>query len=262
MMSPRLSSALLATCLVALAGHALADPLACKSSAPVSCQNTTAISNTCCTEVHGQVLQVQFWDSDPATGPSDSWTIHGLWPDNCDGSYPSNCDSSRAYTDISAILENGGDKGTTALDFMQTYWKDQGGDDETFWAHEWGKHGTCYSTLATKCFSPYTQYEEVVDFFSQTTILFQSLPTYDWLSQAGITPSSSKKYTTKAFLAALKAPRGVSAAISCSGGKISQVEYTFNVKGGIANGVFEPAAPVGESSSSCGTSFLYPPKNE
>lgn len=51
----------------------------CPASAPLSCQNTTVITDTCCTEVQGQVLQVQFWDTDPATGPSDSWTIHGLW---------------------------------------------------------------------------------------------------------------------------------------------------------------------------------------
>jgi hypothetical protein len=24
-------------------------------------------------------LQTQFWDTDPVTGPSNSWTIHGLW---------------------------------------------------------------------------------------------------------------------------------------------------------------------------------------
>lgn len=41
-------------------------------------------------------------------GPSDSWTIHGLWPDNCDGTYKANCDDSRAYTNISAILKSYG----------------------------------------------------------------------------------------------------------------------------------------------------------
>lgn len=25
------------------------------------------------------LLQTQFWDTDPSTGPSDAWTIHGLW---------------------------------------------------------------------------------------------------------------------------------------------------------------------------------------
>lgn len=25
------------------------------------------------------MLQTQFWDADPAVGPDDSWTIHGLW---------------------------------------------------------------------------------------------------------------------------------------------------------------------------------------
>jgi hypothetical protein len=27
----------------------------------------------------GQLLQTQFWDTAPATGPVDSWTVHGLW---------------------------------------------------------------------------------------------------------------------------------------------------------------------------------------
>lgn len=76
-------------------------------------------------------MQTQFWDSDPATGPAKSWTIHGLWPDNCDGSYEATCDSSRAYTDIGCILL---DKGHgDILDYMETYWKDYQGDDESFW---------------------------------------------------------------------------------------------------------------------------------
>jgi hypothetical protein len=44
------------------------------------------------------VLSTQFWDT--YTGyessgqllPKDSWTLHGLWPDYCNGSYTQYCD--------------------------------------------------------------------------------------------------------------------------------------------------------------------------
>lgn len=57
-----------------------------------SCENTAPIKNTCCSPTPGGlVLQTQFWstytglESKGQKLPKDSWTIHGLWPDNCDG---------------------------------------------------------------------------------------------------------------------------------------------------------------------------------
>lgn len=49
-------------------------------TAELSCHNTSVVTDTCCFNAPGgQLLQTQFWDTDPATGPVDSWTIHGLW---------------------------------------------------------------------------------------------------------------------------------------------------------------------------------------
>lgn len=54
-------------------------PLTC-SNPQLSCQNTTAVADLCCFNAPGgQLLQTQFWDTDPSTGPVDSWTVHGLW---------------------------------------------------------------------------------------------------------------------------------------------------------------------------------------
>jgi ribonuclease T2 len=54
-------------------------PLTC-SNPQLSCHNTTVVENLCCFNAPGgQLLQTQFWDTAPATGPDDSWTLHGLW---------------------------------------------------------------------------------------------------------------------------------------------------------------------------------------
>jgi ribonuclease T2 len=71
--SSTMSSSLIA--FSTLLGLAAAVIESCPANSPISCQTSGTIQNTCCTEVQGQVLQTQFWDSDPATGPEDSWTV-------------------------------------------------------------------------------------------------------------------------------------------------------------------------------------------
>ena len=244
-----------------LAKTALAFPPICPLDSPLSCKNTTAIENTCCTEVQGQVLQVQFWDTQPATGPADHWTIHGLWPDFCDGSYTQYCDDKREHYNISCILEAAGPIGQSTLAYMEKYWKDQSGGDESFWEHEWNKHGTCYSTLNPSCFTNYQPNEEVVDFFTQTVNLFKTIPTYDILAIQGIVPTTSKNYTSDQVQKALRNARGVNATLECQDGALYEIEYTFSVKGSVADGLFIPAEPVGEGNG-CPASFMYLPKNE
>jgi Ribonuclease T2 family len=57
---------------------------------------------------------------------------------------------------------------------MNTYWLPDRGSAETFWEHEWNKHGTCINTLAPSCYGDsYSPGDEVVDFFSRTVELFK-----------------------------------------------------------------------------------------
>ncbi|KAF7295698.1 Ribonuclease T2 [Mycena indigotica] len=233
----------------------------CPANSPTSCGSTTS-SNTCCFESPGGLLlQTQFWDATPvSTGPNNSWTIHGLWPDNCDGTFSENCDSSRDYTGISTLLTNQGAAST--LSFMNTFWKNlpSDGTDESLWEHEWATHGTCYSTLKTSCLpSGSSKGAEAVAFFETTVKLFQTLPTFDWLSAAGIVPSSSTTYTLSALQAAVRAKWGFTPAFQCSGSTLNGVFYYFNLKGSVIDGTFVPINAATASTCSS-TGIKYAPK--
>lgn len=143
---------------------------------------------------------------------------------------------------------------------MQTYWKDYKGDDETFWEHEWSKHGTCISTLSPSCYESYQPTQEVPDFFNRTVSLFQSLPSYDFLSDAGIVPSTSKTYTSAEIQSALSNNHdGQEVYLGCSGGALNEIWYFFNVRGTVQSGAFEAAAPLARSKCPS-TGIKYLPK--
>ncbi|KAK4955562.1 Ribonuclease T2 precursor (RNase T2) [Elasticomyces elasticus] len=233
------------------------DAFNCPSDLPLSCSNTTAIADTCCFESPGGlILQTQFWDVSPATGPNNSWTIHGLWPDNCDGTYEQYCDPAREYTNLTQILQSYGRQ--DLVDYSLTYWASNSGPAETFWEHEFGKHGTCMSTFDTQCYPNYTPGAEVVDFFNRTISLFKDLPSYDWLAAAGIVPSTTVQYTLAQFENALAPHHGGNKPyVGCSGGQVDELWYYYYVQGSLQEGNYVPTA---YGSSSCPASFWYYPK--
>ncbi|KAJ7736075.1 ribonuclease [Mycena olivaceomarginata] len=220
----------------------------CSTIGPVSCSNTSSVSD----------LLFRFWDTSPPTGPNDSWTIHGM----CflRQTFTENCDPSRAYTGIASLLTAQGAAST--LSFMQTFWKDINGNDETFWEHEWSTHGTCMSTLNPTCLpSGRPQGAEAVAFFQTVVTLFQTLPTFTWLSNQGITPSSTATYTLASLTAAIEAESGVgfTPVFKCSGSTLNAIQYYFHLRGSIIDGAFQQIdAP---ESGSCPTSGIkYPLK--
>ncbi len=127
------------------------------------------------------------------------------------------------------------------LDFMNQYWVDINGQNEQFWEHEWSKHGTCYSTLETSCLpSGSPKGAEAVAFFQQVVTLFKTLPTYQWLAKAGITPDSSKTFTLSEITSALKSAGGVTPALDCDGKNLNQISWYFHLKGSLLDGKFVP----------------------
>ncbi|KAI8635294.1 ribonuclease T2 [Xylariaceae sp. FL1651] len=239
-------------------GSTMAASVTCPANLPLSCSNTTVVEDLCCFNAPGgDILQTQFWDTNPSTGPIDSWTLHGLWPDNCDGTYQQYCDENRQYTNITAILQ---EKAPCTLKTMQTYWKDYQGNDESFWEHEFGKHGTCISTLNPECYADYQPTDEVPDYFTRAVSLFKTLPSYDWLAAAGIVPSATATYTLAAIQAALTAHHGHNVVINCSGNQLNELWYHYHVQGSIQSGTYTPVDPVGSGSTCPATGIKYLPK--
>ncbi|KAH7305597.1 ribonuclease T2-like protein [Stachybotrys elegans] len=231
----------------------------CPANVPVSCQNTTVYEDTCCfNHPGGQVLLTQFWDTNPSTGPADSWTIHGLWPDNCDGTWEEYCDKDREYFNITAILEP---SAPCTLQYMQKFWKDYNGDDEDFWEHEFNKHGTCMSSLEPACYPDYEPGHEVIDYFKRTVKLFKTLPSYEWLAEAGIVPSTTATYSRAEIQAVLRAHHGHDVIINCNRNReLNELWYHYNIRGSVQSGEYIPVEPVGSPSTCPQTGIRYLPK--
>ncbi|KAJ1026915.1 hypothetical protein NDA16_002208 [Ustilago loliicola] len=252
-----------------------------KASSQLSCQAKYDIpassSANCCFNgalVEGGkqsrlILSTQFWTTNaegPANnGPKDSMTIHGLWPDYCDGTYPQFC------TNVSGIPEYTGEQIEAVMQkydpalfaYYQKYFKDLDGDSTDFLAHEYNKHGTCYTTMRGKCQPtlPWISQEDyaVLNYFRQIAHKFQERPTYKFLEAAGIVPTTSKNYTLAEIQSTLKERHGATPYVGCNKkGEISEFWYFWNVAGQVNFGRYEPVEST--TKSSCPASLRYLPK--
>ncbi|KZO99401.1 ribonuclease T2 [Calocera viscosa TUFC12733] len=214
-----------------------------------SCTNEAEQTTACCVQKPGGVLlHVQLWDV--GIGLPESWGIHGLWPDLCNGGYDESTDGDgRAYSpqQISDVLANAGNNGQSLVDFMNQVWLSNDDSPSEFWAHEWKTHGVRVSTLDPSCFNNYQTAQEVPLFFETVVNLFRQLDTYKMLATAGITPSDDQTYALADMQNAVEQGSGYVPDFVCKGRKLSQVEYYLRAQGPVQDGNFVQSHPTRNS---------------
>ncbi|KAG0307231.1 ribonuclease T2-like [Dissophora globulifera] len=194
----------------------------------LSCSSASSGVSSCCLPSMGLLVLVQQWYQ--GLGPSDQFTMHGLWPDTCSGGQgnANGCDSARVYTDVETRIQDYANADPSFMDQMNTYWSSYTGDNNAFWSHEWSKHGTCVSTLAPSCTSNYVQDQDVYNYFKQALALRQKYDLHAALAAAGILPGSTPNVAD--MHTAIKNAFGFDAEINCSSGSLSEIWLFFNVE--------------------------------
>lgn len=176
----------------------------------------------------------------PTTGkPKSDFGIHGLWPNNNDGSYPSNCDSTNPY-DESKISD--------LKSKMHEEWATlscPSNSGSSFWSHEWDKHGTCSQSVL----SEHAYFQTALSLKNQIDLL-QALQT------AGISPDGSF-YSLANIKRAIKDAIGYEAWIECNrdeDGNSQLYQVYVCVDSSASELITCPVFPRG----SCGSTIKFP----
>ena len=108
------------------------------------------------------------------------FNIHGLWPSYNSGSGPFYC-SQVPYSNTPTLERT-----------MREHWRsDNPKGDESFWTHEWTKHGTCWKDNETPA-----------DFFNTVLTMWAKYNPKQTLNRAGYQPDNSRSFSKSAFEAA------------------------------------------------------------
>ncbi|XP_070577132.1 ribonuclease Oy-like [Ptychodera flava] len=143
-----------------------------------------------------------------------AWTVHGLWPTKSGTEGPNNCNSSWPFN-LSEIKD--------IQPQMEVYWPNLFTDSklESFWEHEWDKHGTCGTDLEAID----TEYK----FFSAGLKLYHKLDFLKALSSNGIAPSLTKSYSYNDVMKAFTNTFGSPAELTCYYNHTTQTSYLQQV---------------------------------
>ncbi|KAI8079729.1 ribonuclease T2-like protein [Halteromyces radiatus] len=243
------------TSVLAKPHHLPSFPDQCGRHPAQSCSaaaNQTA--NSCCVEKKaGLFLLSQFWDVH--AGYEDSWTIHGLWNDFCNGSYPSNCDPSRSYTNITEVLVSR--RAFKLLQDMNNDWPNSAGHVDDFWSHEWNKHGTCMSTFEPGCYEKKDPFQGMIDYFNTTMKLHKKYNIYKALKRHGIVPGH--KYSTSKVQKVIKKEFGMLPDLRCTTeGHLVETWMYFHVNGPVKRMDIVPT--LNNNATNCNSTLIYPTK--
>ncbi|GAA0174692.1 endoribonuclease [Lithospermum erythrorhizon] len=136
----------------------------------------------------------------PKTGkPDDDFSIHGLWPNNNDGTWPSNCDRKNTF-DESEIDD--------LVSRMEKDWPSfscPSSDGIKFWTHEWEKHGTCAESILDMR----SYFETALDLKKKANLL-------QALKNAGIHPKNGEFHSLESIKEAIKEGVGHTPYIECN----------------------------------------------
>ncbi|KAI7869606.1 RNase Sy, partial [Mucor mucedo] len=215
----------------------------------LSCQSTTV--DSCCSPTNGLVVLALQWIV--GYGPSDEFTVHGLWPDTCEGKQlgSTGCDASRIYTDAGTRVKAANSALYTR---MNTYWPSYKDDNNLFWSHEWSKHGTCVTTLDPDCYgTSYTANKDLVDYFSKALDLRDEFDLYAALKASSIVPG--KAYPVETIRTAISKAYGASVKLDCTSKKLTEVALNFYVRGKDSYEITDVL-----SAGSCSGSVTFPVK--
>ncbi|OUM67008.1 hypothetical protein PIROE2DRAFT_37081, partial [Piromyces sp. E2] len=137
----------------------------------------------------------------------DTWTLHGLWPGNCDGvTYLTNCNPEREEENIEEVIRA---KDEDLLSEMEKIWlsgnPDPLKDNNWFWAHEWNKHGQCVSTITPQCLGThYSKDDDIISYFEKAVELRSIYDLYPILEKAEIVPNDKDGYSLDTLQNAFK----------------------------------------------------------
>jgi ribonuclease T2 len=184
-------------------------------------------TSSCCTQKFGIAALATQWL--PNRGPDDAFTLHGLWPNNCNnGRTPGDGCRASNYNDIPAILEPG------LLEQMNKYWPSKFDDYNSFWVHEFEKHGTCLTTVNPECYGAnFKRGMDANEYFKTGLKLRADYEIYRALKKAGIEASLDKnKWKTAAEIVdAVKKEYGVGVQLKCNSGMLVEVLMYFAGQG-------------------------------